>query len=191
MSEPFGRYLNVIDVEATCWDGPTPPGETNEIIEIGVCVVDLHERRRVDRAGILVRPERSRVSDFCTRLTGITQSEVNAGVSFREACLELERSFRSASRAWASWGEYDRRQFERQCGAARVPYPFSARHTNAKLAFQHAHALRTKLGMDGALAHARLPLQGRHHRGVDDAWNIAALVLHLIERDGWPAYPEP
>lgn len=30
--EPFGRFLNVIDVEATCWNGPPPPGQTSEIL---------------------------------------------------------------------------------------------------------------------------------------------------------------
>ncbi|NEB75550.1 hypothetical protein G3I40_09975 [Streptomyces sp. SID14478] len=42
-------------------------------------------------------------------------------------------------------------------------------------------------GMAQALEIAGLPLEGRHHRGEDDAWNIAALVLHLAERERWPA----
>ncbi|WP_281186505.1 hypothetical protein [Nocardia crassostreae] len=29
------RYLNVVDVEATCWEKANPPGMPNEIIEIG------------------------------------------------------------------------------------------------------------------------------------------------------------
>lgn len=33
--------LNVIDIEATCWDGQPPPGAVSEIIEIGLTVVDL------------------------------------------------------------------------------------------------------------------------------------------------------
>jgi hypothetical protein len=33
--------LDRLDVEATCWDTGTPPGEANEIIEIG-----LRENRR-------------------------------------------------------------------------------------------------------------------------------------------------
>jgi inhibitor of KinA sporulation pathway (predicted exonuclease) len=40
--------------------------------------------------------------------------------------------------------------------------------------------------MAQALKIADLPLEGRHHRGDDDAWNIAALVLLLIERKGLP-----
>jgi hypothetical protein len=40
--------------------------------------------------------------------------------------------------------------------------------------------------MAGALRAAGLPLEGRHHNGADDAWNIGALVLHLAERGNWP-----
>lgn len=188
-AEAFGRFLNVVDVEATCWDGDPPGGQTSEIVEIGVTVVDLRERARVERARLLVRPERSEVGAFCTRLTGLTPQEVAGGTTFREACAELERRFRARSRAWASWGDYDRKQFERQCAAGRVPYPFPSRHTNAKAAFAVAHGLRRRPGMADALVRAGLPLEGRHHRGEDDAWNIAALVLHLAGRGAWPGDP--
>jgi len=40
--------------------------------------------------------------------------------------------------------------------------------------------------MAAALKIAGLALEGRHHRGEDDAWNIAALVLHLSARGRWP-----
>lgn len=177
--EQFGRYLNVVDVEATCWEGRSPEGQPNEIIEIGLCVVDLTGRRRVDQDRIMVRPDRSEVSAFCTTLTGITPEEVAVGVSFAEACALLEQKHHSRSRPWASWGNYDRQQFERQCTATEVAYPFGSDHTNAKAEYSRVHDLKRKLGMAGALRHAGLPLEGRHHRGVDDAWNIAALILSM------------
>ncbi|MEU6091784.1 3'-5' exonuclease [Streptomyces sp. NPDC047085] len=181
--------LNVIDVEATCWEGQPPPGETGEIIEIGLTVVDLAARRRVSRHRIVVRPARSRVSDFCTELTGLTQAEVVGGVSFAEACQMLVEEYDARERPWASWGDYDRHQFERQCRAGSVPYPFGrpaqAAHTNAKAVFTEAYGLRKRPGMAGALRIAGLPLEGRHHSGEDDAWNIAALVLDLAERGAW------
>nr|MDQ2829840.1 DNA polymerase III [Chloroflexota bacterium] len=31
----------VIDVESTCWEGAPPVGEESEIIEIGVCTLDV------------------------------------------------------------------------------------------------------------------------------------------------------
>ena len=181
--------LIVVDVEATCWEGQPPPGETGEIVEIGLTVVDLAARRRVSRHRMLVRPARSQVSGFCTELTGLTQAEVAGGVSFAEACQILVEEYDARGRPWASWGDYDRRQFERQCRAAAVPYPFGrpaeAGHTNAKAVFTKAYGLRKRPGMDGALRIAGLPLEGRHHSGGDDAWNIAALVLDLAERGAW------
>jgi len=40
----------VLDVESTCWDGPPPPGEENEIIEIGICTLEVATGERL-RAG--------------------------------------------------------------------------------------------------------------------------------------------
>lgn len=181
-----GKLLNVVDVEATCWEGTPPPGAVSEIIEIGLTVVDLAAGERVGRHRILVRPARSSVSDFCTELTGLTQEEVDSGLGFAEACEVLAAGHRAGIRPWASWGDYDRHQFTRQCAAARVAYPFGQRHTNAKAVFTEARGLRKRPGMAQALVLAGLPLEGRHHRGEDDAWNIAALVLGLAARGAWP-----
>ncbi|KRV47390.1 DNA polymerase III [Wenjunlia vitaminophila] len=178
--------LNVVDVEATCWQGQPPPGAVSEIIEIGLTVVDLRARERVGRHRVLVRPTRSRVSAFCTELTGLTQDEVDTGVSFAEACRWLATEHRAGARPWASWGDYDRNQFTRQCQATGVTYPFGHRHTNAKKVFTEAHHLPKRPGMAGALRLAGLPLEGRHHSGEDDAWNIAALVVRLLQQGAWP-----
>jgi hypothetical protein len=40
--------------------------------------------------------------------------------------------------------------------------------------------------MHQALRVAQLPLEGRHHCGADDSWNIAALILGLMARNAWP-----
>ena len=180
------RLLNVVDIEATCWDDGPPAGQVSEIIEIGLTVVDIAAGERVGKHRILVRPERSTVSAFCTELTGLTQTEVDTGVSFAEACARLGEEFSAGRRGWASWGDYDRKQFLRQCEATGVPYPFGARHLNAKAVHADAFGLRRRVGMAQALAMAELPLEGRHHRGDDDAWNIAALILLLMNRGDWP-----
>ncbi|MFJ7965204.1 exonuclease domain-containing protein [Streptomyces sp. NPDC096324] len=181
-----GGLLNVVDVEATCWEGEAPAGAVSEIIEIGLTVVDLDEGVRVAKHRLLVKPARSTVSAFCTELTGLTQGEVEQGLGFAEACRELAALHRTGERPWASWGDYDRHQFTRQCAATATPYPFGRRHTNAKAVFTDAHGLRRRPGMAQALRLAELPLEGRHHRGDDDAWNIAALVLDLAGRGAWP-----
>ena len=185
-SEAYGRLLNVVDVEATCWQGAPPRDQPSEIIEVGLTVVDLVERRRLAKHRILVRPQRSVVSAFCTELTGLTQAEVDTGVSFKEACRLLADEHRADSRIWASWGDYDRKQFARQCDWADVAYPFGSRHVNAKAVFGEAQGWSKGVGMHRALEVAELPLEGRHHSGADDAWNIAALILQLVAGDDWP-----
>jgi inhibitor of KinA sporulation pathway (predicted exonuclease) len=181
-----GGLLNVVDVEATCWDGPPPPGAVSEIIEIGLTVVDLDRGVRVEKHRLLVRPARSAVSAFCTELTGLAPEDVAKGLDFADACRELAAVHRAGERPWASWGDYDRHQFTRQCAATTTAYPFGRRHTNAKAVFTTAHGLRRRPGMAQALRIAELPLEGRHHRGEDDAWNIAALILGLADRGAWP-----
>ncbi|HSA51673.1 MAG TPA: 3'-5' exonuclease [Yinghuangia sp.] len=177
----------VVDVEATCWDTGVPDGETSDIIEIGVTVLDIATATRVDKAGLIVRPERSTVSAFCTQLTTLTQADVDAGIAFADACELLRSQFGSHQRVWASWGDYDRQAFERQCAALGVPSPFGTRHLNVKTLYALAHGLPREPGMAAALAHAGRPLEGAHHRGVDDAWNIAGLMADLLVSARRPA----
>ena len=170
----------VVDVESTCWDGPPPEGQRGEIIEIGVCTLDVGSLERGDRRSILVRPEHSEVSPFCTELTTLTAEDVASGTSFATACATLRKELRAEQRVWASYGDYDRRQFQRQCTEAGVRYPFGIRHLNVKTMFALTRGLPEEPGMDEALHLAGLPLEGTHHRGVDDAWNIAALLARML-----------
>ena len=169
----------IIDVESTCWDGSPPPGQENEIIEIGVCLLDVGSRERVARESILVKPQRSTISPFCTGLTTLTQAQVDTGISFKEACALLKSKYLSKERTWASYGDYDRRQFERQCQDNQIGYPFGPTHLNVKNLFALIQGLPHEVGMAEALALLGLPLTGTHHRGGDDAWNIALILATL------------
>lgn len=171
----------VVDIEATCWSGSPPEGQETEVIEIGLCVLDVASGERLEKRSILVKPERSKISEFCTQLTSLTQKQVNReGISFKQACALLEREYTSRKRVWASYGDYDRSLFERQCRQRHVDYPFSPAHINVKSLFGIMHALPYEVGMSRALQMCDLELEGQHHRGVDDAWNIALLLSKLI-----------
>ncbi len=175
--------VNIIDLEATCWEGSPPHGMANEIIEIGICILNLETLERSEKRSIVVKPKHSSISPFCTELTGWTQTDVDAGISFAQACQILERDYYSRSRTWLSWGEYDRKQFERESVAKGVQNPVGKKHINAKAAFGQARNHGKKLGMDGALKLLGWTLEGRHHNGADDAWNIARIVAELIRTD--------
>ena len=92
----------VVDIEATCWEGAIPPGQESEIIEIGLCLLDVATGERRDKTSLLVRPERSTVSPFCTELTTLTPADVAGGLAFREACALIKSRYAVKDRIWAS-----------------------------------------------------------------------------------------
>ena len=179
----------VVDVEATCWEGEPPPDQKNEIIEIGICTVEVETAQRLEQLDLLVKPQESAVSEYCTRLTTLTQEEVDRGISFEEACDILKQKFRTKERAWASYGDYDRNQFTRQCERRNVKYPFGPTHFNVKSLFAIVHRLKDEVGMAKALELMGMPLEGTHHRAGDDAWNIAGILCNMLRRarDGKPS----
>ena len=179
MAEKLDQIL-VIDLEATCWEGEPPPGEESEIIEIGVCPLDVATGDRLGQMSILVRPEWSTMSEYCTALTTLTAEELSAGVSLAEACQMVETQFLTKKRLWASYGDYDRRMLEHDCRAHGVAYPFGHGHINVKSLLAVAHGLDRELRLDEAMAYLGFPLEGTHHRGGDDAWNIARILGHLL-----------
>ncbi|HEX3146994.1 MAG TPA: 3'-5' exonuclease [Gemmataceae bacterium] len=175
-------HILVVDLEATCWDGSPPAGEVSEIIEIGICPLELSTGRRLGKRSILIKPKRSQVSAFCTQLTTLTPQQVDAGITFTEACEILRKEYQSRDRVWASFGDYDRAMFQKQCEATGVTYPFGPRHLNVKTLFAIARGLPTEMGMSEALGLMGVPLEGTHHRGDDDAWNIAGILAELVKK---------
>lgn len=170
----------VIDIESTCWRDTPPPREESEIIEIGICTVDVASGQRLEKESLLVKPQRSKVSEFCTELTTLTQAQVDRGIPFAAACSILKQKYLSKERVWASYGDYDRRQFERQCESFKISYSFGTTHLNVKNLFAILYALPHEVGMAEALELLGLPLEGTHHRGGDDAWNIAGILSELL-----------
>jgi inhibitor of KinA sporulation pathway (predicted exonuclease) len=171
----------VVDLESTCWEGPPPLGQVSEIIEVGVCTVDVASLERVEKRSILIKPVQSEVSEFCTQLTTLTAAHLKEAGSLADATRILKKEFFSQERLWASWGDYDRRQFERVCKEQGIGYPFGISHLNVKTLFAMALGSERELGLDEAYARLGLVMEGTHHRGADDAWNIAGVLCRLLK----------
>jgi inhibitor of KinA sporulation pathway (predicted exonuclease) len=175
-------YYLVIDVEATCSDDESIPRSESEIIEIGAVLVDGLTFDAIDEFQSFVRPVRHpRLTPFCIELTTIRQIEVEIARHFPDVMRELLIWVRPYHHVlFCSWGKYDRIQFERDCRFHRIRYPFGKSHLDLKSAFAKRQALRHPVGMSTALRSVRLPLRGIHHRGIDDARNIARLLPFII-----------
>ncbi|MDF1520641.1 MAG: exonuclease domain-containing protein [Brevefilum sp.] len=170
----------VVDLEATCWEGDPPPGETSEIIEIGLCTLDVKSGERSDRRGIMVKPEHSSLSDYCIELTTIHPEMLKNAPSLREACRLLQEKYHSDRRTWASYGDYDRIMLAKQCQELDMPYPFGKSHINVKNLLALHFGLKHEVDLKRGTALVDLPFEGTIHRGVDDAWNIAAVLSRVL-----------
>ena len=171
----------VVDVESTCWEGAPPPGQSSEIIEVGLCPIDLQTLERTEKRSILIKPVQSEISEFCTELTTLRPDMFAEAGSLADAARTLKKEFHSKDRLWASWGDYDRRQFERVCKDQNIGYPFGPSHLNVKSLFAAAVGSGYEMGLDGAYQRLGLEMEGTHHRGDDDAWNIAGVLCRLLK----------
>lgn len=183
MPRPLDPNVLVVDVESTCWELPEvkPDLDFSEIIEIGIAVVNIKTLKLIKNDSIIIRPQNSTVSKFCTKLTTLTQEYVDQGMTFQAAMAVLKRDYESENRTMVSWGDYDRKMFERNCKDYGCKYPFGPRHFNLKNSFTMLHGLDREPGMDTALDYLGMKLDGTHHRGIDDARNIANIFINTLE----------
>ena len=105
-----------------------------ETIEISALLVDPERLDDVREFQSFVRPVRtSSLSDFCRTLTSIRQSEVDAAPNFPVVLEQLVAWLGDPSSArFASWGEYDKNQLQRDCDWHRVRFPLAGDHFNVK-----------------------------------------------------------
>lgn len=174
----------IIDFEATCFQSNPPPHFFSEIIEVGGIVVNPKSLTTLREYQTLVKPVLfPQLSEFCMELTSITQADVQQGIAFSAMVDALKAYSQQYQAIFCSLGQYDRNQLFRQCRHFQVDYPFSAEHINLKEAHSQFYQVK-RMGMKGALYYHKLPLEGTHHRGIDDARNITKIVKKRIS-DGW------
>ena len=172
----------VIDLEATCCNDGQFPRDEMEIIEIGAVIAGGKTSQQVDEFQVFVRPARhTTLTDFCRELTGIQQADVDSAVGFLQAMSMLTVWMDGYPDAvFCSWGEYDLRQFERDCAFHAVAWPFGNRHVNLKQRYTERFSLKRGAGFGHALSKHSLTFEGRPHRGIDDARNIVRMLPIIL-----------
>ncbi|CBZ23979.1 conserved hypothetical protein [Leishmania mexicana MHOM/GT/2001/U1103] len=192
-SSPLGAlpcpydYLLVLDFEATCEEHP-PPNYLYEIIEFPVVVVDVRLQRVVAEFHRFVRPRYKReLSPFCKKLTGMRQEDVDAAASLEEVVRQFERWLSHtlpphARCMFVTDGPMDLREFMYYHSVSRQGIRFPSlfyQFIDVKQTF--ACFFRCSQGKIKAMLEVlHLPFEGRLHSGLDDARNIASIVIGLL-----------
>lgn len=173
----------IVDLEATCTEEKVP--FQNETIEIGAVLAQKDNDdipREKDRFSVFVRPVLNpKLTDFCTRLTSITQGDVDGAGGFASGVMQFLYFVGKEPYMFLSWGDYDRKQLLRDCALHQLNPSWVKNHVNLKQEFMALYGLE-RCGLGKALRILGIPFEGRQHRGVDDAVNIAKIFGIIFPR---------
>ncbi|MEO1433612.1 MAG: 3'-5' exonuclease [Cyanobacteria bacterium J06633_8] len=178
----MSSYFLVVDVEATCCNDGSIPKQEMEIIEIGAVMLNRSTWEIDSEYQQFIKPVRHpKLTSFCTELTSITQKNLEPAPTFPEVIPHFKKWIEShPHNIFCSWGNYDKNQFILDCTFHNLPYPFGTEHRNIKKEFSSSSGNKQKkFGVMQALQYLGLEFQGTHHRGIDDARNIAAIFKYM------------
>lgn len=170
------KYI-ILDLEATCWKDRNVNNQ-NEIIEIGAIKID-DKGNAQDEFNEFVRPKLNPIlSDFCKELTTITQVEIDSAKTY-SIIIEQFKEWININEPFVlcSWGFYDKKQFAKDCELHGLSTEWLNYHISLKHQYADIKKLRKPIGMGGALKMEKIKLEGIHHRGIDDARNIAKIFI--------------
>lgn len=172
------RLLSV-DFEMTCWDGVPPPGQTPEIIQIGISEIDNESMNRVRSESWYVKNELSEVSERCTNLTGITPTILRRrGIPLAEVGRIIAKKYGSRNKGWIAWGS-DKAAIDRDCHAKNVDPIFSNAFFNVGLLYSMVANEGRSIGLDEAAARFGIEFEGRPHDAGTDADVLAEVWCAL------------
>lgn len=187
MTAPEFDYILVLDFEATCIENKVIPNQ--EIIEFPVVCLDGQTGEVLWEFHRYVTPiYNSKLTPFCTQLTGITQEMVEDGDVFREVIRSFSRTFREfipltsdKTFIFVTVGDWDlQTALPKQCrlSGMKVP-PYARQWINLKIPFKRTYGKKT--GLVGMLNHLGMKFEGHPHSGIDDTRNTARIVQRMLK----------
>lgn len=165
------KYICVIDMELTCDLAPLPK-EEQEIIEIGIEVLDSKTLKCVYTAQTTVKPLRNpTLSEYCKNLTHITQEEIDESLDLDMAVFYLleNNNLSVDDFIWCAWGD-DPIWLQKELWIQGSKIVFDKRFINLSLIDGHRRSLSK------ALAANNIIQQQPIHRALPDAMSTADLA---------------
>lgn len=191
----YFEYICVLDFEATCDDVTKIPHEVIEFPSVLLKWDQLAGNYVVkSQFQQFCKPKLNpNLTKFCIELTGIQQSQTDAGLTFPEVYEAhhkwLKEQIDNSSCIILSCGHWDLKvmmpaEVKRWSARNLRIDPIYKKYINIKDIYQTFYKLPNKLGLAGLYNRFGLQMEGRHHSGLDDCKNIATLVQKAVT-DGY------
>lgn len=178
------HIVNVLDLELSCYPNDEfPLGERKEIIEFGLTTVDLKKLAIVQSLSFPVIPTMSRISPYCTELTGWTEAKLRKqGTPFAEVLRRFESKHGAQNRLLVTDSNDELDTVRAQCALMGLPCPFGGGYLNVSTMLSVLTGDFRNVALSEKLNLLGLEFEGVLHSGKDDSRNIARLLLAIRER---------
>lgn len=179
------REYIVFDTEYTSWEGSQErgwslPGEYREIIQIGAIKISALEER--DHFSVFVRPTKNpELSEFITKLTGITQQQIDLeGLSFNDA-QELFFSWCGGLPLFSYGG--DEELLKENCVLNDIPYRFGRTQFADLCMYFKSLGIDTNVYMSSTMPEAfGVASPYKKHDGLSDARSLLLALKFAIAK---------
>ena len=175
------RYI-VFDLECTCWQTKELDAE-RETIEIGAVRLDAFGEFQSDFCEFIRPILHPVLSEYCYRLTTISQIDVNRATTFPAVIknfIDWGELYDSEDYLLCSWGNFDKKQLAVDCKLHNIETNWLDKHINLKEQYHKFRRLRSPTGLKKVVEREGFEFTGTPHRGISDAENLAKIfVKHL------------
>lgn len=165
---------------------------SGKIIQIGYVIANIRDGRILKEASLIVNPNEplGLLNDrnmTITDLTGITQEQVDNGLTLQEAydymCQDIKKY--NPSRTPVQWGTGDSRTIRTQLGLSYNDFIFRGREFDVKTLFQTYQLFNNDsvaAGLGSAMKTMGLEFEGREHDALADAYNTFLMFREMGNR---------
>ncbi|CAG5126773.1 unnamed protein product [Candidula unifasciata] len=203
-------HLIILDFESTCWE--TDRTSPQEIIEFPAVLLNTQTGQIESEFHYFLQPsERPVLSEFCQKLTGITQDQVDNGIPLSlclrkftawlrrlhvdkglvcsgDKSVQATRSDsqtvvnKGSTAAMVTWSDWDLGVcLLYETKRKQMSRPPSLTQWIDLRATYKVFYGRKPAGLNGALNELGITFDGRQHSGLDDARNTARLAWQMIQ----------
>lgn len=185
----YNNYYLVLDFEANC-SGDNK--KDHEIIEFPCIVVNSATGEIKAEFRTFVRlVNHDKLSEFAKDLTGITDEQVNSGISWADSLVAFEKWCHDnnidSNATIVTCGDWDLgTMLPRQLNITKTKLsPFLTelfgKWHNVITSFKDHYKNDKRKGLARMLEQLDLSLDGKHHSGIDDCKNIVKICQNLLK----------
>lgn len=157
-------------------------GEKQEIIQIGAVMFDK-KYQITDKFSSYVKPKYGMIDAFIEELTGIRQEDVEEAPELASVLMKFLEWIADRNVMVLSWSDSDYHQLKKEMRFKKIKshkiQDLLDRWVDFQYSFDKMLGLKNQFALESAMRISHVPIIGRKHDGLCDAYNAARLFVKI------------